>query len=370
MTMHSPTTFERVILVHGTGATAASHVGDAWWQRDGVMCQWLARELGDNVRSEGFIWSGANDEAARRAAGLALSRRISAIDQEGLGVHLIGHSHGGSVIWHALKALDAAVFGRCVRSWSSVGTPFLHYGMRRARLQFAVANIGLSGFALAWVGLSLDGVALDFAWHDHPLATFFWGLLCILPLVIFGLSMAQLTSFARVYINTRGRQPHLTALAGAERYLCLWSSQDEPTIGLGASGSFSLRVLRDAGSAGRLKALRKLAHPVTAAINQFVNNLVSRAVQGTTIAHLELHSASSFPDPALRQRGLPDQLDQSLIGAANTHSALLGRRIRDILISGRDAVSGFFDLQRAAARTATFKELVHTTYFDHPPVSG
>ena len=44
-----------------------------------------------------FHWSGANSELARRNAGQALFECLFEPS-----FHLVGHSHGGSVIWHAL----------------------------------------------------------------------------------------------------------------------------------------------------------------------------------------------------------------------------------------------------------------------------
>jgi triacylglycerol esterase/lipase EstA (alpha/beta hydrolase family) len=94
---------EYVILVHGTGATAQSAEGEAWWQTGGTLWTRLAESQNDEIRAEAFIWSGKNSESERRAAARALALRAETLICEGHGVHLVGHSHGGSIIWHAIK---------------------------------------------------------------------------------------------------------------------------------------------------------------------------------------------------------------------------------------------------------------------------
>ena len=80
---------------------------------------------------EVFRWSGENSERARIKAGRKLLAHLESLEAKGQGYHLVGHSHGGSVIWHTLqlatsqrKSLDH------LRSWATVGTPFLHYRTR------------------------------------------------------------------------------------------------------------------------------------------------------------------------------------------------------------------------------------------------
>src|SRR5206468_1151122 len=51
------------------------------------------------------------------------------------GYHLIGHSHGGSVLWHALRTSAARRRPlEKLQSWTTVGSPFLHFGVRSSRL--------------------------------------------------------------------------------------------------------------------------------------------------------------------------------------------------------------------------------------------
>ena len=358
---------ERVIFIHGTGATAPNEEGGAWWQTEGILWRTLLRDYKDALVPQAFTWSGENSEAARRAAGRALGKSLKAFHAGRERVHLIGHSHGGSVIWHALQELDHVprLLAETVSSWATVGTPFLHYGARRPRLYAAVFSAVLCAVLLAWAAYTLAPAKVGFAWDEERWATALWFGLCIIPLIALVASTLAIIPYLRQWLRNSSRGPDLVGEAGAKRYLGIWSSQDEPTIGLGASGSFSLKLLREAGpDSKKAPVLERLRHPIAATINQFVNNLVSRAVQGSTLAHLELRATTSYPVKDIAQKSLPVEVDSLLIESANVNSAIFGRRIRELLVAGANAVSGFKDLQAAASKASTFKELVHTTYFD------
>ena len=84
---------------------------------------------------EPFQWPGANTERARHKAGQMLLDRLLHLEEEGRDYHLIGHSHGGSVIWLALQKailyrwrrsgeMSELCRLRHLRSWSTIGTAF------------------------------------------------------------------------------------------------------------------------------------------------------------------------------------------------------------------------------------------------------
>ena len=92
-----------------------------------------------------FHWSGENSERARSKASLDLYHHLRELESRQQPYHLVGHSHGGSVIWGALrlatlkrKHLDH------LRSWSTVGTPFLHHRTRNAFDLVNLVNIALA----------------------------------------------------------------------------------------------------------------------------------------------------------------------------------------------------------------------------------
>lgn len=132
-----------VLLVHGTYAARQEDRGASWWQNGSQAYEGLRQRLPKGVQltepDEVFHWSGENSERARIKAGIELLAKLKALEAQGRGYHLIGHSHGGSVIWHTLRL---ATLGRIqldrLRSWTTLGTPFLRHQTHRST---RIANI-------------------------------------------------------------------------------------------------------------------------------------------------------------------------------------------------------------------------------------
>jgi hypothetical protein len=72
-----------------------------------------------------FHWLGHNSERARRDAANRLLEFLAKYEEQEQPYHLIGHSHGGNVINHAILNQDGKL--KFLRSWATIGTPFLHY---------------------------------------------------------------------------------------------------------------------------------------------------------------------------------------------------------------------------------------------------
>ena len=181
-----------LILVHGTGVSRASGDGDRWWQNGSVLRTELKSRMPDGVLSpeshEVFRWSGENSERARIMASRKLLDQLESLEEKGQGYHLVGHSHGGSVIWQALqlatshrKPLDH------LRSWATVGTPFLQYRTRRFLNAVNVFNVLLAivlikpaltafGGAIQVLGATLFGAESSLVTDaaTEQMATSFW----------------------------------------------------------------------------------------------------------------------------------------------------------------------------------------------------
>jgi hypothetical protein len=134
MSTASPSTPELVLSVHGTFAARQEDRGINWWQVGSPVYEHLRQRIPRNATlpepNQVFHWSGENSERARIKAAADLLAKLKQMEADGRGYHLVGHSHGGSVIWHALRM---ATLGRTklnnLRSWTTVGTPFLRHKM-------------------------------------------------------------------------------------------------------------------------------------------------------------------------------------------------------------------------------------------------
>jgi hypothetical protein len=136
------------ILVHGTFAGDERDAGEKWWQSGSDASSQLQSKLPEGVRiaegAEVFHWSGDNSERARNKAAAQLLQHLIKQESRGIEYHLVGHSHGGSVIWNALKLATLCKQPlEGLRSWTTVGTPYLQ---QRSRSAWNASN--LCGIAL------------------------------------------------------------------------------------------------------------------------------------------------------------------------------------------------------------------------------
>ncbi len=140
---------DQLVLVHGTYAGRDQDDGDSWWQVGSETAHELEQRLPSDARmaesGEVFHWSGENSERARIKAAHELVDHLDGLENRARGYHLIGHSHGGSVIWHALRL--ATLQGKKLKglkTWATVGTPFLHHRTRGAWNVVNLLNIILA----------------------------------------------------------------------------------------------------------------------------------------------------------------------------------------------------------------------------------
>src|SRR5262245_61480407 len=127
-----------VITVHGTFA-ADSTEGSQWWQHksdfEKDVNTYVQSDDGASVEFVPFVWDGKNSETSRRDAAKRLADQLETLASKGECHCPIGHSHGGSIIAHALAqtSRDYAKAGR-LTTWIAVATPFLKLVRRRLLL--------------------------------------------------------------------------------------------------------------------------------------------------------------------------------------------------------------------------------------------
>ncbi len=155
-----------IITVHGTNAGDESDTGDQWWQQGSEFQEKLSEyvEASDGrLEFKPFHWGvGPNSELKRRDAGNDLRREMLELEKEEEPYSVIGHSHGGSVLNHALFSVYAKNLSLLhMKSWVTVGTPFIltdRQGSYFNRFNF----IGKVGLIIAFVS-ALSGLILALA---------------------------------------------------------------------------------------------------------------------------------------------------------------------------------------------------------------
>jgi hypothetical protein len=476
-----------VILVHGTFAASPDEDGPAWWQRGSEHWRWLRAHLPAGVELPGesarlFAWDGRNSQISRLHAANRLLALMLELERQGRGYHLIGHSHGGSVIWEALvsaevtrrhrtvyaelrRALNdpsirlgdapiiaerddehapgyvkfktrylprpaeyAAVEGWIglpgLRSWTTVGTPFMHHlparrpfvtGWGSRDLSLGAASARRARRAqLVELLLPLTLILPFFcllAMPFVPRALLSAGAASVLaPLLLAGWLAAFWVSGRRRYAESLLAREH-AALRAAGRYcgrwLGLWSPADEAINALSASARHDVgyewlctpveqRERRDVpalpvpfpvprlalpapvGAAHLLPDVLLMAplrftRPAVALANRWlepvwrrgVAKALTRTAQGCDLPAAVAAYVSPWPLPLAGARahpGLPAAAIARLEQAVAGHNAALGPRARELLMLA--ALEGLPGALRAAGEDpAAAAGLVHTAYF-------
>ncbi|RDI31796.1 hypothetical protein DFR72_103196 [Lentzea flaviverrucosa] len=104
-----------VIFVHGTFANAEDDEGPRWWQRNSESWQWFEHHLPEGTRPFDeviFHWTGRNSQVQRLEASNRLLGLMIELERQHKTYHLVGHSHGGSVIWEALTSANVTLADR------------------------------------------------------------------------------------------------------------------------------------------------------------------------------------------------------------------------------------------------------------------
>ncbi len=236
-------TLTKLVTVHGTGAGAKECSGERWWQRGSPFLGELAKRLNldpGRVEIVPFHWElGPNSETGRRAASAALFEKLKSYDRAGADYHVIGHSHGGSVIYDALlhSLAKGQPFER-LKSWCTIGTPFLDY--RANRFLFSrLGTKGLTLYAMA-LGILIFGAGLlvnyltgstQIEGTTEEMRHFFTALVLPLALIALGFGGACMAFLYAVERIRGGTHPQVRKQKAADlykdRWIGLWHRDDE-----------------------------------------------------------------------------------------------------------------------------------------------
>ena len=244
-----------VMLVHGTFADAESDEGHLWWQigsdfQTALADRQSAQECG-SVRFQPFHWSGENDFLRRYQAGQELFEQFDEWEEAGINYHVVAHSHGGTVLLHALEIASMMdthkkrgfwAFGRAgddfgplarLKTCITVGTPFVHFAEPRvSRLWSFVIEFALFAGILA-AGAAIAASAIASGHYSSAL----WVLL-VLPAMALAWQIVRGLKFARMqHLNPS----MIKGYAGA--WVSLWHEMDEAINLLGAAQRTQLSAL-------------------------------------------------------------------------------------------------------------------------------
>lgn len=398
---------EVVLLVHGTFAAAPEDAGLAWWQRGSSAGQSLQQRLPPGVTLESdislFHWSGENVEWARETAAARLFERLLTFEKAQQPYHLIGHSHGGSIIWSAIKqAMRDHIELKHLRSWSTVGTPFLHFTPTTSgwwqRLWMACLIVFV--FALSMQLLKLEfGVVFSLTgeqitgieWLAIPALLF---LICVDIVILAPLIYLQhkLWNVRPEVVRTVQDQQHARRAMQeyGGRWLGIWSTEDEAIRGLSHTVAFEAPLLTrlfnvrselpfhhgDQNDKQIVVGLAEMSNLfmlplINRVLVHFANSrlcaLLAQILQGNNRPGTVVGEVSVGPVPADAQAypPLPREIEQGLVASANEAARNVVPMLRTAFGLSVLGAQGVWQLAWGKGSGLTGKEFVHTSYFDH-----
>jgi ankyrin repeat protein len=377
-----------VILVHGTKASSLDDEGDQFWQRSSPFWTAFNTLLGNEGECSPaggalFHWSGDNSEAARRRAGARLLKRLEDYEGEkGQPYHLIGHSHGGSVVWHAL--VEAAARGReltNLRSWATVGTPFLHFRARNCL--FALPGLIVAALVCAFVLWRLFAPASTNHRLHVVLASVALGLLGYYAYHFLVRLVGQLRA-----IRDDKHEATAYALYG-QRWLGLGSVHDEAINGLQHAVNLETPItpraqrtrspveggLFDWVGYPFLKLLSWTVRPVYNVVvvpegDRLIAATVADALQGNDLRGMYLANVTRGPRAGCDAQRLAPEVENALAAQANANAGRMITRLRPVFGAAAIAGADTTLLLRTMGREVHLDELIHTLYFRDPTVTA
>jgi hypothetical protein len=283
----------------------------------------------------------------------------------------------------------------CLRSWSTLGTPFLEFAPNPLPLGL-LPTLGLIVAAslplprlLPAAMVSVPRAVAAYVEDVGELARLReYGFLLSGPILwialvgILSVCTAQWAFVIRAHwkVHRPHKREKLAFSQFHDRYLGIWSSLDEAINGLRSSqrlrGAIAPRWRAQGASAlGRLASFLSLPFRllynrlVAEATDDFIWDRVQKRLQGNDEAGMELAAVSIAPDPSWGGwPPLPPQAESRLKDWANRNAAETINKLRVAVgataIAGPDAPN----VITGVTSSLSMQELVHTSYYVSPPI--
>lgn len=186
-----------VVVVHGTFSSKNTDGTPRWYEPGQDFCRRLDAELaagGSAARcwrhlaagEDHFHWDGRNDWLSRRRAAARLRQQVRGLIAKGWEVHLVGHSHGGNIVFEAITDNVGRVEAWFTGRVALLGTPLYrpstakHWRQERLRTRWWVVSLLAWPALMFWSARQVDVLAA-FALGT---ATEWWAMFLALGLLV------------------------------------------------------------------------------------------------------------------------------------------------------------------------------------------
>jgi hypothetical protein len=369
---------ELVLIIHGTGSAADSESGIRWWQVGGSLARDLEQHLPAHVRShrpgEVFRWSGANRESDRRDAGEALATHLRALFHAWQRIHIVAHSHGGSVAWHAIRELHSAGQLDRIGTVVTLGTPFLRLAPATGLIYASAALLILLLLLMASAPWLIDAVYAGWRiWASLP------GFVVALSMAVVVATAISLILFFAHALNwrrriRRERQTDEAAWGTMKgRLICVWSTHDEAINGLSAAVAAGGGLLMS--GARNVRPQRAFwRSPLTTVYEDIVGPILDRALWLRTTRRLQgidllgARCEAVLPHPVQRAAGtcLPEELSIGIDDWVEARASTALRKARESLGVFWATGTSLREITSIVSGKLNGNELVHWAYYQAP----
>lgn len=362
-----------IVSVHGTGGGGRSDARTKWWESDSAYCARTVAGLGEDFAFEPpFEWSGLNWENARRRAANQLWARLLQYESQKRPYHLVGHSHGGSIIW--LTLIRSARENRkldYLASWSTVGTPFLTFAATPTNWPLILATllvglgIAATAYAIAPPPDELRYVFANTTVLELSAALAPWA---IAVLIFLAATTSILVTLAS-QLGYRRQRVHRQIAAGwyRDKWLGLWHGQDEPIAGLAATLDRPIGVTHRRAETYPAP-LRWIGHAIDWVLADIPDELAwrqfVRRLQGNDLKASGLAAVGRYPfelGPGWPE--VPAAIASAMLRDADSKAALTLSGMRTLLGTAYETRTAK-GMVLGAGKLLNWGELIHTSYFD------
>ena len=369
-----------IILVHGTWADVTG-----WVSNGSFFTNTLIDKIGsNNFQIKQFGWSGKNSLYERQLASIELIKMINDSSLVYNSIHLIGHSHGGSVIRgiFAQNNLEGIKLKKpaSITSITTMGTPFIFYKGNWKHLKI-FKNFT---FYIILIASLLATYANVYVAVNNDLKT--WSVIRIIGMTLLFIYMIALPTIGYLvkfyHAKSYNRLLNSAFQNNKIKWLLIYSKYDEAILSIrrAINTSFTLNnrsLRRGYWGSGLLLApiflynffYNLIVRPI---IDKIVNGRMVNMATGNDRIFYKVKKCSFHPESDDLISSLSPELENSLFHRVNQNISKIIGPARFKLLQEDAKLNELLEIEKEIMETNQLGEdeplLIHSTYMVQTPI--